>query len=315
MSKEIKVGLFAIISGAVLYFGFNYLKGIDFFSTSKKFYAIYNNIDGLNVSNPVIVNGYAVGRVSRIQILQNKENKVLVELDVKGGLIIGEGTKATLMNSDFLGSKAILITIGDIEKPLENGDTLKADVDKGLAAILERAQPLTDDIGVTISRMNEILLGMEGAGEEIKGTLNALKNTTENANRLISQSRVNANETFKNVNTLLININNKVGQIDPILKNANATLEKLNGLELDSTLLTLKNSLEEVNKLMADLNAGQGTMGKLLKQDTLYMNMNQALLDLDKLLIHFDENPKHFFGPLGKSKKKIEKDRANQATD
>lgn len=313
MNKEIKVGLFAIISGAILYFGFNFLKGIDFFSSSNKFYAIYNNIDGLNVSNPVIVNGFAVGRVSKIKILQNRDNKVLVELDVKNELVIGKGTRATLMNSDFLGSKAILLEIGDISQPLESGDTLQADVDKGLAAILERAQPLTDDIGVTISRLNEILLGMEGAGEEIKGTLQALKSTTENANILISRSRVNADETFGNVNTLLVNLDDKVSKMDPILANANATLNKINALELDSALATLKQSLEEVNEIVANINAGEGTVGRLMKEDSLYVNLNQALLDLDKLLIHFDEDPKHFMGPLGKSRKKIEKDRAKQA--
>ena len=312
MSKEFKVGLFAIISGAILYFGFNYLKGIDFFSTSQKFYALYNNIDGLNVSNPVIVNGFAVGRVSEIKILQNKKNKVLVELDVNGDLIIGEGTSATLMNSDFLGSKAILLEIGDVDKPLENGDTLKSAVDKGLAAILERAQPLTDDIGVTISRLNEILLGMEGAGEEIKGTLQALKKTTENANLLIYESRSKMDKTMGNVNKLLINVNSKVNDIKPLIANANATLDKVNTLELDSAVNSLNTTLSEMNTLLADLNAGEGSMGKILKEDTLYMNLNQMLLDLDKLLIHFDENPKHFMGPLGKSKKKIEKDRAKE---
>ncbi|MEP4093814.1 MlaD family protein, partial [Reichenbachiella sp.] len=82
MSKEVKVGLFAIISGAILYLGFNYLKGKVFFSPTNKYYVLYQNIDGLNVSNPVIVNGYAVGRVSTIGILQERDNQIIVELDV-----------------------------------------------------------------------------------------------------------------------------------------------------------------------------------------------------------------------------------------
>ncbi len=312
MTKEFKVGLLAVISGTVFYFGFNYLKGIDFFSTSNKYYAIYNNIDGLNVSNPVIVNGYAVGRVSEIKILQNRGNKVLVELDVKGDLVIGKDTRATLYNSDFLGSKAILLNIGDITAPLESGDTLKSDVDKGLEAILERAQPLTDDIGVTISRMNEILLGMEGAGEEIKGTLQALKNTTENANRLIYESRAHLDKTIVNVNSLIRNVNSKVDDIQPLIATANETLQTVNNLALDSAVNSLNTSLNELNIILADLNSGEGTMGKLLKEDTVYQNLNQMLIDLDQLIIHFDENPKHFLGPLGKSKKKIDKDRSKE---
>ena len=80
MSKEFKVGLLTIISGTILYLGFNFLKGKDFFSKTNKYYTIYANIDGLNVSNPVIVNGFSVGRVSAIRIMQELDNKVLVEL-------------------------------------------------------------------------------------------------------------------------------------------------------------------------------------------------------------------------------------------
>lgn len=313
MSKELKVGLFAIISGSILYLGFNYLKGIDFFSTSNKYYAVYNNIDGLNVSNPVIINGYAIGRVSNIKILQNKNNRVLVELDVKGDLIIGENTKAILMNSDFLGSKAILLEIGDISKPLNPGDTLKAGIDKGLEAILERAQPLTDDIGVTISRMNEILLGMEGAGEEIIETLQSLKNTTYRVNEFISSSNGSINRTLDQANKIMSNVNAKVSQLQPILTNANSTLEKINAVEVDSTLIHLNEAINELEAVLVSINSGEGTLGKLVKDDTLHTQLNQTLVDLDKLLIHFDENPKHFMAPLGKSKKKIAAERAKEA--
>jgi phospholipid/cholesterol/gamma-HCH transport system substrate-binding protein len=312
VNKETKVGLFAIISIAIFYFGFNYLKGIDFFSSSSKYYAIYNNIDGLNISNPVIVNGYAIGRVSDIRILQKRNNRVLVELDVKSDLIIGQGTTATLMNSDFLGSKAILLEIGDTSKPVAKGDTLKSDVDKGLAALMERAQPLTDDIGLTISRMNEILLGMEGAGEEIIGTLAALRKTTQTANAFIRTANTGVEMTLNNVAGLTQNINGKVSKLDPILSNANSTLEKINAVELDSTLLALNASLIGLQGILEGLNSGEGTLGKVLKNDSLHTNLNQMLIDLDKLLIHFDENPKHFLGPLGKSKKKIANDRAKE---
>src|SRR5882762_2827317 len=95
-NKEVKVGLFSAMTLVLLYFGFNYLKGTDFFERKKIYYAIYDNIDQLAVSNPVLVNGYAVGRVSHIKILQNKQNKVLVELDIDSDLRLGDSTKAIL---------------------------------------------------------------------------------------------------------------------------------------------------------------------------------------------------------------------------
>ena len=309
MSKEFKVGLFAIISGTILYLGFNFLKGKDFFSSTNKFYAIYKNIDGLNVSNPVIINGFAIGRVSAINILQKRNNHIIVEMDIKEDLILGDSTIARLINSDFMGSKAILLEVGDISRPINDGDTLVTNIDKGLAGLLESAQPITADLEVTIKRINEILLGMEGAGEGINNTIKSLNATLISVNKFIKQNNVKVQATFDGVNTLLANINSKVADLDPILANANTTLEKINDLPLDSAVTSLTATIQELNLIMSDINEGKGTVGKMLKEDSLYINMNQAILDLDKLLIHFNENPKHFMGPLGKSKKKIEKER------
>lgn len=313
MSKEVKVGLFAIISGAILYLGFNYLKGIDFFSPTKRYYVLYKNIDGLNVSNPVIVNGYAVGRVSSIGILQEKNNQIIVELDVDENVVLGDSTIAQLINSDFLGSKAILLEIGDLSKPLQSGDTLRSDIDKGLQALFESAQPITSNLTVTIRRINEILLGMEGAGEDIKKTIQSLNTTLISVNRFIRQNNAKVQKTFDGVNTLLANVNEKVDMLEPIMKNADSTLNTVKQLPLDSAVNSLNATLSELNILMEDLNAGKGTMGKMLKQDSLYNNLNKTIEDLDKLLIHFNENPKHFMAPLGKSKKKIERDKAKAA--
>lgn len=315
MSKEVKVGLFAIISGAILYLGFNYLKGIDFFSPTNKYYVLYKNIDGLNVSNPVIVNGYAVGRVSSIGILQNRDNKIIVELDVDERVILGDSTVAQLTNSDFLGSKAILLQIGDLSKPLQSGDTLKSDIDKGIAALFESAEPITSNLAVTIRRINEILLGMEGAGEDIKDVLTSLNRTLKGVDLFVRQNNANLKQTLTGVNTLLANVNDKVDMLEPVLANADSTLDMVKNLPLDSTLNELNGTLAELTLIMEDINAGKGTVGKILKEDSLYNNLNKTIEDLDQLLIHFDENPKHFLGPLGKSKKKIEKDRAKAAAE
>lgn len=315
MSKEVKVGLFAIISGAILYLGFNYLKGIDFFSPTNKYYVLYKNIDGLNVSNPVIVNGYAVGRVSSIGILQNRGNRIIVELDVDERVVLGDSTVAQLTNSDFLGSKAILLQIGDLSKPLQSGDTLRSDVDKGIAALFESAEPITANLAVTIRRINEILLGMEGAGEDIKTVLKTLNRTLKGVNQFVRQNNANLKQTLTGVNTLLANVNDKVDMLEPVLTNADSTLDMVKNLPLDSTLNELNGTLAELTLIMEDINAGKGTVGKILKEDSLYNNLNKTIEDLDQLLIHFDENPKHFLGPLGKSKKKIEKDRAKAAAE
>ncbi|RJE74183.1 MlaD family protein [Reichenbachiella sp. MSK19-1] len=309
MTKELKVGLFTAISGAILYFGFNFLKGVNFFSNTQQFYAIYENIDGLNVSNPVIVNGFAVGRVSGIEILQNQNNKIIVEIDIKGNLTVGKGSSAVLMNSDFLGSKSILLDIKNIAQPLESGDTIQGEVDLGLAAILNSAEPITEDIGVMISNLSEVMAGMKGTGEQIKSTLRNLDVTVSNVNTLVVENNNHLRRTFDNLNGLLKNVDTKISQLGPLMSSADSTLNKINKLELEKAVNSLNMTLSQLETTVTDLNNGKGSLGKLLNEDSLYTNLNQAILDLDELLIHFDDNPKHFLGPLGQSSKKIARDR------
>ena len=188
MSKEVKVGIIGVVGLVFFYLGSNFLKGIDFFSPVNKYYAVYENVDGLIVANPVIVNGYTVGRVSNIRILQNQENRILVTMDIDEDLIIGNNSKATLSSNDFLGSKAIILSIGDINEPLSDGDTISAEIDGGLSELLEKATPITDNLGITISRLNDILSSLRGSGDMITTTLDNLNDVLSNTNNLIAVS-------------------------------------------------------------------------------------------------------------------------------
>lgn len=308
MSKEFKVGIIAIVSIVILYVGFNFLKGVDFFSPTNSYYITYENINGLTVSNPVIINGYSVGRVSKIRILQEKGNVILVKIDIDEDLILGKSTKATLANNDFLGGKAIILDIENIDSPLESGDTLISVVDRGLLEILDQAQPITDNITTTIKRVNEILVGMQGSGEKISITLDQLNGTLAGVNRLVSKNEQEVSETISQFKIMSQEINNKLALLDPIIQKSSGTLDKVNALELEQTLANLNEVLVNLNTTLVAVNNTDGTIGKAMSDDALYNNLNQAILDLSELANHFNTNPKHFLGPLGKSSKKIERD-------
>jgi phospholipid/cholesterol/gamma-HCH transport system substrate-binding protein len=308
VSKEFKVGLIAVVSIIILYVGFNFLKGVDFFSPTNSYYIMYDNINGLTVSNPVIVNGYSVGRVSRIRILQDRGNIILVKIDVDEDLILGESTKATLVNNDFLGGKAIILDINSIDSPLESGDTLISVVDRGLLEILDQAQPLTDNITTTIKRVNEILLGLDGIGEKFNKTADQLNGTLAGVNRLVNKNEEQISETIIQFKLMSEEINLKLKQLDPIIQKSTGTLDKINALQLEETLANLNGVMVNLNTTLEAINNTDGTIGKAMADDALYNNLNQAILDLSDLATHFNTYPKHFLGPLGKSNKKIERD-------
>ena len=312
MNKEIKVGIIGLVGLVLFYLGSNFLKGIDFFSPVKQYYAVYNNVDGLIVANPVIVNGYSVGRVSKIKILQNQNNKILVTMDIDEDLVIDKSSVATLSSTDFLGSRAIILSINDVLNPLNEGDTIIAEVDRGLSELLEKATPITDNISITISRLNDLLSSLKGSGDMISNTLDNLNDVLTNSNELIESNKSTITNTLNNLNNLSKDLSEKIEKIDPLLDGAQSIVNKLNSVDFDNTFNQIDILITSINGVFDDIDSGKGTLSKLLADDSLYNNLNKTAFDLDKLLFHINENPKHFFAPLGKSRKKIERDLKKQ---
>lgn len=311
-NKEFKVGLFAAVALVLLYFGFNFLKGIDFFSTTEKYYAVYDNIDQLAVSNPVLINGFAVGRVSRIAIMQSKQNKVLVELMIDSEIVLTDSAKA-LLNSDFLGSKSILLSIGKGTKTLNPKDTLLAEVAKGMLDVLsETATPVADNLQTTLRKFNVILDNLTKNSQQLDAifaklqkTPDLLNGTIVNANGRVSELSI----SFKNVAD---NLNGSLNELKPTLANFQIFSDSLKRMELNQTVSEAKKTVIKLNETLDKIKNGDGTLGKLISEDSMYVNLNTLLRNLDSLAVHFDNNPKHFLAPLGKSKRKIERDRRKE---
>ena len=294
ISKEFKVGLLAVVSITVLYLGFNFLRGIDFFSSTDTYYAVYEEIDGLNVSNDVILNGLAVGRVSDIKILPRANNQILVEMDVDKEVRLNESTIALLKNKDFLGSKAIelIVTEVNINSPLDDGDTLKARLDKGLTDILaETAGPVADDLNTTIRRVNLILEELANNTDKISNTLSNVEETSRIMKNTFQENRNDINSLISNYNQVALELAYVMQDITPILNNVTQLTDSLQTLELSQTLQQTQQTIGNLNETIGKINQGSGTLAKLINDDSLYNNLNKSAEDLDKLLNDLRENP------------------------
>ena len=308
-NKEFKVGLFSAIALVMLYFGFNYLKGIDFFSSVKKYYAVYDNVDQLAVSNPVLVNGYAVGRVSRIKILQNKQNRVLVELEIDADITINDSTKA-ILDSDFLGSKSILLKIGESKVVLKEKDTLRAEVAKGMLDVLsETATPVADNVQTTLRKLNVIIDNLAKNSEQLDVIFSKLKTTPDLLNQTLVNGNAKMDELTVSFKSVSDNINRTLTDLRPTLNNFKTLSDSLNKVKLGETMQKTQQTLTSLNQTLTKLNKGDNTMSKLLTEDSLYVNLNKLLMSLDTLAKNFNDNPEHFLAPLGKKKSRIDRDR------
>lgn len=296
-----------VVSLVLLYLGFNYLKGIDFFSSTKKYYAVYSNVDKLMPSNQVYINGYAVGRVSNIQFQQQK-NRVVVEMEINSDITLGDSTTA-LLNGDILGTKFIQLNVGSIAKPLNPKDTVRSDVAKGIADFL--TEPVAD-LQTTLRKLNKILDNLGNNSEQLDEIFNDFKATPKILNRTLSNANSKLDTLTDGISSVTANVNRTLDKLQPSLANFKTFSDSLKSVEVNKTLTKAQQALTKLNETLTRMGKGDNTMSKLMTEDTLYVNLNKLLLSLDSLSKHFNENPKHFMAPLGKSRSKIQRDLEKQ---
>ena len=311
-SKEAKVGIFAMLCLAILYIGFNYLKGIDFLTKTNKYYVIYNDIAGLNISNLVNISGFTVGRVSNIAINQEFGNKITVEVDIYEDIILGKDAVA-LLRIDLFGSVSIILDVGDLSQPIAPGDTIAAKVDPTLNELLKKsALPVADILQITIQRINTLLEDFSNNTEALKNIAINLEGITHKTNMMLSENRNSINKTIEGMATVTQKLSMRLDELGVVMSKYGSLADTLKSINLNETLAQTNLLLKNLNKTVALLQTNTGTLGRLMNDDSLYINLNKTLIDLDELLIHMNENPNHFFAPIGKKRKKIEKDRKKQ---
>ncbi len=309
LSKEFKVGLFMVTAITLLYFGFNFLKGIDFFSSSSKYYAIYENVDKLTESNQVFLNGYAVGRVSQLQIQQQK-NRVIVELDINADIILTDSSMA-ILNGEILGGRFIQLVMGNGGKLLKPNDTIPAEVAKGLMDfITQSAEPVAANLQTTLKNVNKILENLVRNTRRLDTMFINLQGTPQLINRTLYTANTNIEGLSTSFKGVAGNLNNTLAELKPTLENFRSLSDSLKVLELNRTMSKAQQSLTKLNETLDKMSNGENTVSKLMTEDSLYNNLNKLLLTIDTLAKHFNEHPKHFLGPLGKSKKKIDRELA-----
>ncbi len=302
------VGIFATVAIVLLYFGFNFLKGIDFFSSTSKYYVIYDNVDNLAVSNPVMVSGFSVGRVSRIRIMPNKSHSVLVEIDIDSEIKLGDSTKA-ILDSELLGGKFVILSIGEVKEPLKPKDTLRSEVAKGMFDVItETAEPVASNLQTTMRKVNATLDGLTKNSQQLDSILRGFQKTPALLNMTLRTANGKIESLSGNFSEVAANLNSTLTKLKPTLDNFAVLSDSLKRMQLNKTITKTQQTLTNMNELLLKLKKGDNTASKLLTEDSLYVNLNKLLVHIDSLVLHLNGYPKHFTGPLGKSRKKVLRD-------
>lgn len=293
-----------VIAIAVLYLGFNYLKGIEFFESTVKYYAKYSNAGGLTVSNPVNISGYAVGKVSDVNIIQEDSNRVIVEMTIEEDIILGEGSKA-ILDIGLLGETAIKIEPGDKNNPLTPGDTLISELGTGITELLSvEVANISGSLQGTISRINAILDNFSGSSDQINNMLDNLESTTNSAKLISRDLRAQLKEMTDGYRSVIGNINSKLDELSPVIDKYGSVADSLKQADIQSVLTAAEKTMLDIDSLVKRIDQSEGTLNSLIEDRSLYDNLNKTLIHLDSMIIHMDREPKDFFAPLGRKKPK-----------
>jgi phospholipid/cholesterol/gamma-HCH transport system substrate-binding protein len=297
ISKETKVGILALVSIVILYLGFNFLKGKDFFSPDNQYFVVYKNVEGLTAANQVSLSGMKVGQVKKVELIEG--NQVKVTLSIRKDLPLPQGTKAVLSSDGLLGGKLVRLEMGKNNGIIQAGGSLLPSSETGVTDLLkEQALPLLHNLDSLTLSLRVITKSFEATGSSVNSLVrNSDKTVTTLGNSLnstITENRASLAGITANMKTLSGNLIETEKSLKPLIGKFSSVADSLNALKISQAVATTQKSLEGLQRIMLGIEAGQGSMGKLLKDDSLYSNINRSLADLDKLLIDFRLAPKRY---------------------
>lgn len=313
IANETKVGILAAFSIALLIIGYNFLKGNAIFSSETVLYARYSHVDGLGVSKPVLINGYQIGRVDALTL--QSDGTIIATLKIKGKYEIPNNSIARLESIDLLGGKAIVMALGTGNVFAKDGDTLNANVAKGL---LETVQPVQKKAEMIIAKMDSILTSVNSilnpnfqknvdkSFNSIAATLTSLEATSKKVDNLVGAEGSRISSILANVEAITNNLKNNNEKINGILNNINTVTDQVAAANFKQTIDNANKSMADLQSIVSKINEGKGSLGLLINDTKMYDNLNSASSNLDKLIIDLKENPKRYvhFSVFGGGAKK-----------
>lgn len=287
-------------------FSYNYLKGINLFEKTRTFKIVYTKVDGLSPSNPVTLNGYKIGKVQKINFNPNDTKELIVDVVIENDVKFSKTSKAELYETGLIGGKAIAI-IPDYDNNViaKSGDYLIGVVKPGLTDLVNQIMPQIQLQLEAVMKKAEIVLSNVNSlfDEETKESLKSSIDEFGNLTNSLSETSANINDFIKdnspNLTTTIDNLNETSLKIKDISSS-------MSEVDLNLILTNLDSTISNLNKITHKLNQGEGTIGKLLYDDVLFKNLDDATKNLEELIEDIKLNPKRYvhFSIFGKKSDK-----------
>ena len=297
ISKEVKTGIL-VLSGIFLFiFGYNYLKGKNLFESTDVYYTLFD-YNALNKSSPITVNGNDVGKIQDI-VYDYETGKTKVSFSVNAALKFSKNSVIKMYETGLMGGNGLAILISNEGEQAKPGDVLPSEVELGLVTSLSKNfSGLSDNLDSTLKSTDTLMLsinrlvndnsdaGLKSTIEELNHTLKSFKNTSNSVNTVISKNDKNISEILEKFKSISADIT----VLTTDLKNAN----------VGTTVENLNSTLNKLNAILTTIDKGDGTLGKLLKDEGLYNNIEGVTKEMEELLRDIKLHPKRYFRILSK---------------
>ncbi|HJP62263.1 MAG TPA: MlaD family protein [Mucilaginibacter sp.] len=301
ISNETKIGVLTTLAVAVLILCYSYLKGDDVFSSSNRFYAVYNSVEGLSVSKPVLVNGFPIGHVSKMKLQQ--DGRTIVEFKIDPQYNVPDNTLARLVSTDLLGSKAIVFEMGNSKAYAADKDTLKADIQGSLAESLQpiqkKAEQLISKMDSSLSAINKIMnpnfqKNIDRSFLSIANSLQTLEGTTKKIDQLVASQSGHINGILANSEDVSANLKSSTAHLNNIAINGEKFSSDLSNSNIKQTLDNANKAISDLQATIAKVNDSKGSLSMLINDQRLYAHLDSASANLNKLFIDLKAHPKRY---------------------
>ena len=297
LTKEIKIALVAIVGILVMYFGINFLKGMNLFSTNNTYYMTFDDIQGLGASTPIYADGYKVGTVDGMEYDYEENGPIKVKVDINKDLRIPQGSKAEIVK-DLMGNLQVnLLLANNPRERVEPGGVIPGAVNGGM---MDKAANLIPVVEKMLPKLDSILTSVNALLADP-----ALAASLHNVETITSNLTVSTRE----LNTLMAGLNKQVpGMVrkaNGVLDNTNRLTANLASLDVQGTLNRVNQTLESAHQFTEKLNSNQGSLGLLMNDTKLYDNLTSTMSHADSLVIDLKAHPKRYvhFSVFGRKDK------------
>lgn len=296
-TKEVQIACVAILGVVVLFFGLQFLKGLNIFSTEDTYYVAFDDISGLSASSPVYADGYKVGVVKDIIYNYGTDGDIIAVVGIDKNMRLPKGSTAEI-ESDMLGNIKVNLLLAS--NPLERvapGDTIRGNKEIGM---LSKAADMIPAVEKMLPKMDSILTSLNTLLADP-----ALASSLHNVDEITGNLAV----TTKQLNALTASLNSRVpgmlDKADKVLTNTDQITKNISDVDIAGTMAKVNNTLSNVEQMTAALNSKEGTLGLLMRDPQLYYNLSATMRDADSLMIDLKQHPKRYvhFSIFGKKDK------------